>query len=118
MEPSATAVSKLAELQSLLRDMGSVLVAYSGGVDSAFLLKVAADTLGDRALGVTARSSSYPVRELEEATRLAQSMRARHLVVDTHEMDDEAYVANPANRCYFCKTELWHTLTPLAAEYD
>jgi uncharacterized protein len=107
---------KLERLRSLLVDMETVLVAYSGGVDSAFLLKVAADTLGQRVLGVTARSDSYPERELSDAVRLAHEMGARHLVVDTHEMEQESYVSNPANRCYFCKTELWDTLIPIARE--
>jgi pyridinium-3,5-biscarboxylic acid mononucleotide sulfurtransferase len=116
VEVRVDARTKLAELERLLRDMGRVVVAYSGGVDSTFLLRVAADTLGDDALGVTARSDSYPERELEEATRLAQEMGARHLVVDTHEMESESYVANPNNRCYFCKTELWDTLGPIASQ--
>ena len=107
---------KLDRLRSILVDMGSVLVAYSGGVDSAFLLKVAVDTLGEGALAVTARSDSYPERELEEATALAAALGARHLVVDTHEMESESYVSNPANRCYFCKTELWDTLVPIAGK--
>ena len=107
---------KLQALRDILAEMDSVLVAYSGGVDSAFLLKVAVDTLGDRALAVTARSDSYPERELEEAVALAAAIGARHLVVDTHEMDSESYVSNPSNRCYYCKTELWETLAPIAAE--
>src|SRR5437762_877658 len=115
--PIEAAHSKLDRLQALLREMGSVLVAYSAGVDSTFLLKVAADTLGERALGVTARSDSYPELELQDAVGLATAMGARHLVVETHEMETEDYIANPSNRCYFCKTELWDTLVPLAEQH-
>ena len=114
---SPEAAAKLQSLRGILTDLRSVLVAYSGGVDSAFLLKVAVDTLGDRALAATARSDSYPERELDEAVALAAAIGARHVVVDTREMESESYVSNPSNRCYFCKTELWETLAPIAAEH-
>ncbi len=111
-----TAELKLDRLQAILRELDRVLVAYSGGVDSAFLLRVAVDTLGDRVLAVTARSDSYAEGELEDAQRVAAEIGARHLVVDTHEMENPSYIANPANRCYFCKAELWDTLGPIAEQ--
>jgi len=102
---------KLERLHQIFREMGSVLVAYSGGIDSAFVLKVATDVLGERAVGLTAVSPSLPVREREDAERIAKLLGARHLIVDTHELDDPDYAANPTNRCFFCKSELYRTTT-------
>ena len=100
-------VQKLERLKQLFQKMGSVLVTFSGGADSAFLAKVAADTLGDRAAALTVVSPSLPAAELEEAKRLAAQIGIRHLLIESKELDDPRYAGNPVNRCYFCKTELF-----------
>lgn len=98
---------KLLALRAVLAEMPSVLVCFSGGVDSAFVLKVAHDVLGDRALGMTALSPALPESERDDASALARELGVPHVNVDTGEIDDPNYTANPVNRCYFCKSELY-----------
>jgi uncharacterized protein len=108
------ALNKLERLRTLLKGYGSCLVAYSGGVDSVFLARVAHDVLRDRSLAAIADSPSLPRRELQEALDIAAKFSFPVRVVHTREFANENYTANPANRCYFCKHELFEELTPLA----
>ncbi len=108
--------AKYARLQAVLADMGDVIIGMSGGVDSVLLSKVAHAVLGEKALAVTADSPSLPRRELAEAQSLAQIAGIRHLVIKTQEVFDPRYAANPNNRCYFCKSELFTNLDALAAQ--
>jgi len=105
---------KLQKLRELLRSYGSCLVAYSGGVDSVFLARMAADVLGPKALAVIADSPSLPRRELTEALEVAQRFQFPVRVVHTKEFENPDYLSNPTNRCYFCKHELFTELAPLA----
>ncbi|MDQ1301237.1 MAG: pyridinium-3,5-biscarboxylic acid mononucleotide sulfurtransferase [Chloroflexota bacterium] len=105
---------KLANLKKLLTDMGSVAVAYSGGVDSTFLLKVAYDCLGERAAGITAVSPSVPAADLALAQEIAGQIGVQHVLLESDEMDDARYLANDPNRCYFCKSHTYDELIPHA----
>src|SRR5881396_1956728 len=109
-------IEKEAALRGTLWSLGSVVVAYSGGVDSAYLACVAADVLGNRALAVTADSASYPERHRRLAIQVAQQFGLRHEIIRTNELDRPEYRANPANRCYYCKHELYTHLTRIAAD--
>jgi uncharacterized protein len=107
---------KYERLKAVLGELGGVVIAYSGGADSSLLLKVAVDVLGPRALAVTATSPTYPPKEVEEATRLARELGARHRIIGTDELEMDAFANNPPERCYYCKTELFQKLLDIARE--
>ena len=114
--PAAPIEEKYAALKAVLAEMGSVVIGFSGGADSALLAKVAYDELGERAVAVIAVSESYPKREMEEALALAEAIGVPVETVQAHELENESYAANPVNRCYYCKAELFTHLSRIARE--
>ncbi len=111
-----TLEQKTKKIKSLILEMDSALVAFSGGVDSTLVLALAHEVLGKKALAVTAQSASMPDREMKACHQLAKEIGVKHLVVKTEEMSNPNYRANPANRCYHCKTELYSSLKKVAQQ--
>ncbi|MBC6435016.1 ATP-dependent sacrificial sulfur transferase LarE [Nostoc sp. HG1] len=110
-------LQKLEQLTTLFSEMENALIAYSGGIDSTLVAKIAVDVLGDRAIAVTAESPSLLPEDLEDARIQAAAIGIAHKIVQTHEMDNPNYSSNPVNRCYFCKSELHDTLKPMAVQW-
>jgi len=108
----------LGRLQNLLKEMDKVLIAYSGGVDSTFLLKVARDTLDDNVLAVIAESPTYPSAEVHQAKELCDRLGVKCQIIQTDEFSNEDFVSNPKERCYYCKRELFSKLLQIAKEHN
>ena len=109
--------NKHEKLKQYLRELESIAIAFSGGVDSTFLLKTAHDVLGDKLIAVTARSCSFPERELNEAVNFCKAEGIRHFICDSEELDIEGFSENPVNRCYLCKKELFTKILNTAKEH-
>ncbi|HSW35639.1 MAG TPA: ATP-dependent sacrificial sulfur transferase LarE [Candidatus Limnocylindrales bacterium] len=122
MSKGVRAVNSLEEKLDLLKNIiagyGGVIVAYSGGVDSTYLAKVASDVLGENSLAVTASSETYPRHEVDYARELAHSLGLRHQIIYTEELDNKHFAANPPERCYICKNELFGKLVALAKQHN
>ncbi|MBU3216351.1 ATP-dependent sacrificial sulfur transferase LarE [Clostridium estertheticum] len=105
---------KFRKLKDSIQGLGSVAIAYSGGVDSTFLLKVAADVLGNKVIAITAKSTTYPEREFKEAVKYIGDIGAKHIVIISEELEIEGFAKNPIDRCYFCKKELFSKVRKVA----
>jgi uncharacterized protein len=108
--------TKLETLKTNLKNMNKLVIAFSGGVDSTFLLKVASDVLKDNVIAVTARSSTYPEREYKAAVNFIETLGTKHIVIISEELDIEGFSKNPVNRCYYCKKELFSKIREIAKE--
>lgn len=109
--------NKLEHLKEYLKGLGSVAVAFSSGVDSTFLLKVAHDVLGDKAIAITAQSCSFPKRELNEAKAFCEKEGIQHVICQSEELEIEGFSKNPPNRCYLCKKELFEKIGDIAKKF-
>lgn len=110
--------AKMEKLKESIKEMGSLAIAFSGGVDSTFLLKVAHDVLGDKVIAITARSSTYPEREYKLAVEFAKNIGVKHIDIVSEELEIEGFSNNPTNRCYFCKKELFTKVCEVAKEHQ
>lgn len=115
MDKKLTLNSKLEKLKEILKNMGNMLIAYSGGVDSTLLLSVAKDVLGENVFAVTSRSGIHPEKEHKFAVKMAKKLKVKHLTITTDELYNPSFTANPVNRCYYCKKELFTKLQKIAA---